>query len=414
MTTEMGQTTMWMSRRRYETGDYSRNLYELVKDFEEGIIRVPSFQREFCWPLAKQEQFVRRLLDNRKPIGVIATYELDGDSNAIVYLNDGLQRLSTLRRLMREPNLFGLDSENAERVLKAFNFSLQHRNYRNHDEAAEDYKDINQGTILTAMEFFKSDLVNIPDYDSVWRERIERLHDRMAEWSLSVCAKPQSERTVAHRYFRHDMSLFFRFATGETSVTDHRVNAKQASIADRQHKTYIEYRFAQWLVSHGYLTYDQKLDSLMSVVRGETAIIESEFRKIQKEPGVRIGVVLYRWLLDVAVWRRNNKIDTETWRTFVSALMTKTNGTTTIPGTGKKYAYMIMGDLSRLKLVCNIIGSDMYGGEQSSRASRRPSNAQPGYDVSHVKPFSLYGEGPTIMEPEGINRARGAKPIETE
>lgn len=407
----MSQSTMWMPRRRFEPGDYSRNLYEVVKDFETGVIQVPAFQREFCWPFSKQVQFVKRLLDDRKPIGVIATYEVDNEQDGVVYLNDGLQRLSTLRRLLCESSTFGLTGEEAENLLKSFNFSLQHRNYHSHYEAAEDYKDINMGTALTALEFFKSDLTNIPNYDSVWKNRIDRLHSGIYDWSISICSKPNQERTVAHRYFRHSLSLFYRFATNEAGVTSHGINAKMPSAKDRQQKTYIEYRFSQWIISHGYAAFDQKLDALLSIIRTESALIESEFRLVQPNPAIRVGIVLYRWLLDVAIWRRNNKIDTESWRRFVGILMSKTNGTTTFPGTGKKYAYMIMGDLSNLKTVCNLIGSDMYSGDQEARTTKRPINAQPGYDLSHVRPFSLYGEGPTIMEPEGINRARGAKPI---
>lgn len=408
----MTQTTMWMSRRRYEPGDYPRNLYEIVSDFENGVIKIPTFQREFCWPQYKQEQFIKRLIDGRKPIGVIATYELQGDTDSFVYLNDGLQRLSTLRRLLREPNIFGLADEEAEAVLKSFNFSVQHRNYQTHDEAAEDYKDINAGTPLTAFEYFRSDLTNLPNFESVWEKRIESLHSGVFGWSATVCTKANQERSVAHRYYRHNFSLFYRYATGEVGVSDHRVNAKQASALDRQNKNYIEARFAKWLNDCGYKTFDQKLVSLLSVIQSETALIESEFRKIKPDPGIRIGVVLYRWLLDVAVWRRSNKIETEQWRTFVGNLMKTTGGATIFPGTGKKFAYMTMGNITRLKVVCSMVGSDMYTGDQAARRQRRASNIQPGYDVSHVQPFSLYGDGPTIIEPSSLNRARGAKPIE--
>ncbi len=407
----MGQSVMWMPQRRYETGDYPRILLDIVRDLESGIIRVPQFQREFVWPMSKREQFVKRLLDGRKPIGVIATYELAGDSDGIVFLNDGYQRLSTLRQLLHEPSQYGLSVGQSESLLRAFNFSVQHRVYASHDEAAEDYKDINQGTPLTALEFYKADLANVKDYDSVWRGRIDRLHDSIERCAIAICAKPQSERSVAHRYRRHDLSIFYRFASGETGVTHHGVNAKQASAVERQRKTYIEHKFSQWIQTHGVDAFDAKLKNLISIVENETAIIEAEYRKVQSNPGIRIGVVLYRWLLDVSVWRRNNKLDTELWLDFVRRFMQHTGGTQAFPGTTKKNAVIVIGDLGRLKLICQEIGSLMYEGEQARRA-KRPSNAQPGYDVSHVLPFSVFGEGPAVMEPASINRARGAKPMD--
>lgn len=407
----MTQAIMWSAQRRYEIGDCSRNLFEIVQDFDDEILRIPEFQREFVWPENKRRQFVKRFLDGRKPIGVIATYELEGDPDKIVYLNDGVQRLSTLRQLLHEPAFYGLSKEEAQSLLRSFNFSVQHRSYANHDEAAQDFKDINQGTFLTALEFFRGDLTNIKNYKSVWGPRIDRLHKSVELSAATICSKPQAERSVAHRYHRHDFSLFYRFASGDTTIGSHGVNAKQASMRERDKGNYIEAKFRQWIETHGVESFDVKFRNLMSIIEMDTAVIESEYRQVQPDFGRRLGVVLYRWLLDVSVWRRNNKLDTEQWKDFVRRYMQHTGGTQTFPESQKKHAVIIMGDLSRLKQVCRFIGSSLYEGEQPKRA-RRPSDIQAGYDVSHIIPFSLHGDGPTVVEPASLNRARGAKPIE--
>jgi hypothetical protein len=61
-------------------------------------------------------------------------------------------------------------------------------------------------------------------------------------------------------------------------------------------------------------------------------------------------------------------------------------------------------------MVCEIIGSDFYGGKATRKA--RTMHRRPGYDISHVQPFVTHGEGEVFIEPASINRARGAQPVE--
>lgn len=407
----MSQARIFQLSRRYEMGDYSRNLYEVVTDFKNQVIRVPSFQREFCWPDAKRIAFVNRLMDGKKPIGVIALYELEKDNSHVVWLNDGLQRLSTCLELLSNSTKFGVTQDQAIDILKAYSFAIQHRSYDSHDEAVSDYKDINKGTPLTSYEFYKGDLSNIPDFDVAWSNRLDNLHNGIYQRLLVVCVRPADVRMVEHKYLRHDFALFYRYATVDKTLRSYDVNKSAPSDRLTNIKARsIEWLIRQWLLDNGPVKYDAVLEKFLRMIENETAIIETEWRKIDPNPGKKIMPTLWRWLMDVAIWRRNNDKRTIDWIDFVSRMLRYTEGVQRFQMVNGKNNPLILGDLQRLRVVSATLGSTLYDSDAKPNYTR-PANIAHGYDISHEKPHALFGDGPSIVEPATPNRSRGAAPI---
>lgn len=397
-----GQIRMYGGFRRFEPGDSNRSLYDIVCDLQNSVIRVPTFQREFVWKIDKRLAFVGRLADGRKPIGVISTYEIEGDEQHTVYLNDGYQRLSTCIDLLDNPTKYGLPSlPDAVDLLRSYTFSVQHRRYADHDEALQDYKDINQGTVLTAFEFFKGDITNIPNYEFTWKPRIDRLHAIINAAIQRSGANASGQRKDAHKYLRHDYALFVRLASEEKDTKDYKLSeapgwAKQKSI---------EQRFRSFLDTMSPDQFDAKLKLLASVVDSATADVMDAWRRCG-ENGLSVQVGLLRWLFDIAIWKRNNGIPVDVWQDFLSKLLVATNGKSRLSNDDTTNLIR-MSELCRLRAVCAVVGSGMLTYEPRRRTQRRPVNAIKSFDLSHVDPFSLVGEGPAIMEPASINRARG-------
>jgi hypothetical protein len=409
---EIGQIRMpafhRRNTRRFETGDSQRNLYEIVFDFKRGIIRIPSFQREFVWKDEKRKGFVNRLLEGKKPIGVICIYELNGDDARSVWLNDGLQRLSTCIELLENPVKYGfVDEEESKNLLKSYTFSVQHRTYDDHDEALQDYQDINQGTPLTPKEFYQGDITNIPNYENTWKPRIEQLNEMIKSAILRCGASMSKARKVEHQYLRHNLELFYRMAVSDKSANDYYLGNQING------KTPIEKHFRDLLVENTVKpeNWDEIIKQLENTLNATSAEIQ-DIWNVPENRGLFPDAKLIRWLFDISIWRKKNNIPVDSWLDFVRKALFHEKGKSSIYE-GRKYL-ISLGELSLLRRVCGVLDSKMFDHAPNRRTQKRPKNAKPGYDMSHIIPFSLAGEGPTTMEPASINRARGNRGIITD
>lgn len=106
---------------RDKTKASDTSLIGLLNDKD---ISIPKYQRKFKWDLSKQ----RELIDSIKkdyPIGVITTY-IENDK---IYILDGLQRLSTVRKFIENPaSIFTWTQLMNYGYLDEFNSHLEHIN----------------------------------------------------------------------------------------------------------------------------------------------------------------------------------------------------------------------------------------------------------------------------------------------
>ena len=94
-----------ISRIRKSFTPYS--LADLVQDFDEGRIKIPPHQREFCWDNGRQSKFIQSILKGYPIPSILLSKEALGDPTYI--LEDGRQRITTVSRFRK--NLFAVDFE---------------------------------------------------------------------------------------------------------------------------------------------------------------------------------------------------------------------------------------------------------------------------------------------------------------
>ena len=136
--------------------DRAETLEMVLDHFKHHLLHTPPHQRDTdAWDLRKRQRYVERLKRAKTgshPPGLIATYQVITNGNpGPVWLNDGLQRLTTLRQLQAEPDQFAMTEEGVRQLLRQ-TISVQHRLYESHAAAMEDFQRINDGTRLTPYE----------------------------------------------------------------------------------------------------------------------------------------------------------------------------------------------------------------------------------------------------------------------
>ncbi len=100
----------------------SRMVGDLIKNFKDGLIVVPDYQRQFVWDTSIQSRFIESIF-MAIPIPAIFLLEIIDDKTGITKYEviDGVQRLSTLLsfvdnklRLSKELKLTGLEGQRFE------------------------------------------------------------------------------------------------------------------------------------------------------------------------------------------------------------------------------------------------------------------------------------------------------------
>ena len=77
-------------------------LADLVQDFDEGRIKIPPHQREFCWDLGRQRKFIQSILKGYPIPSILLSKATLSDPENI--LEDGRQRITTVSRFRK--NIF--------------------------------------------------------------------------------------------------------------------------------------------------------------------------------------------------------------------------------------------------------------------------------------------------------------------
>jgi len=395
--------------------DLSETLMQLIDKMERGTLVIPPHQRQAdSWSKTKKIEWIRRIQDNRRCVGCLITYQVvDGDR--LIYLNDGLQRLSAVVDYYRCPQQYEDTLDNAILRLQTYLMTVQHRHCSSHEEALTDFQEVNQGTSLTAYEFCHGVLTYMPDYAMYWHSFIDELHNAVAIRVSPLLAKQRGDRSKEqmHVYQRNDLQLLHRFAVGGTDHARYWASKKEVKPGEVRDKKVVEWRFRSWCESSGITAAKKTLGLFVDFLDRETALIENVWRKTQPNYDIGIGAASYRFLLDVAVWKKNNGKPHNVWEDFIEKIFLNSGGSSMISNPeNQRIKYQLgMDSITSLKTICNIIGSNLYLGN-STHSANRPKNMRPGRDGSHVLPRSLFGDGEQIAEPAGRNRSRGARAID--
>lgn len=403
---------MVMDDRLSPEQDVSRVIYELVQDFMDGTLVLPEYQRDFKWAKSKRRAYVKRLESDRRPIGVFATYELRNGRNGLTFLTDGGNRIRTLAELLREPESYGFSREDAKNLLKKRLITVQHRHYDSHMEGYVDFQLINLGTVLTPYEFNKGILATMPDYPMLWKPVLDRLiraiDAEMARVVTDVTNNPGKLDTLR----RDSMATFYRFISGFDTAVEFRINAP-AKAQDVWERKSFEWGLREQFECLGVEKIDQEIRRFARLVAEETSLIEKViYQELKWSIGRGISLGLYRWLLAVAVWRRNVGVPVKKWESFVTGLIGAGQGGASIYWEGKPRVVLSYQRLNELGRAGEVAGVDLTIHKSIKRGRR--NSLKNGWHHSHLEPKSVNGDGPTIPEPGGLNMARGSKPMSDE
>lgn len=393
--------------------DASTSLLHLITQLRAGRLVVPLHQRRSdAWDKRKKGSLIRRIQEGRRMVGVIITYQIV-NGNGLTFLNDGLQRLIAVLEYFDHPELYGDTKERATVILESYMVTVQHRHYASHDEALVDFQEVNQGSSLTPYEFCHGVLVYMPNYELQWRDLFDELHRVMDVESKKLTAKQRGGRRKQqeHESRRHDLALLYRFATENRDLTRYWTARKQVNTNEVREHDVIEWRMREWCITAGIERSRQVMSLFIAHVQRETALIEDIWREQEPDINKGIAMALYRTLIDVSIWRRNVGKPFTLWEDFVRRMLRNTGGTGSVidPSNPRRRQRCGNEGLNGLKLFCDIIGSTLYLGAADKKS--RSSLIRPGRDESHLMPQSIFGDGPTMPEPAGRNRSRGAAPI---
>ena len=104
-------------------------LADLVQDFDEGRIKIPPHQREFCWDLGRQRKFIQSILKGYPIPSILLSKETLSDPTHV--LEDGRQRITTVSRFRK--NLFAVAFETNGEELMYSQLSMDDRARIDHE-----------------------------------------------------------------------------------------------------------------------------------------------------------------------------------------------------------------------------------------------------------------------------------------
>jgi len=419
-------------RRLHETDIYmggrrdASSLMHLLADWDAGQIRLPPHQRELSWSDLKQQDYVKTICSDSCPPGGIELYQLyvaETGRLSLSYLNDGCQRLHTARDFLLNPEKYGLRLEEVEYVLRTTAYPVTYKVHRSHTEALHRYQDVNSGLPLTPYQYVVGSLIYCEGdgYREGWQQFVEKLHEVLYNVLVSTGVRPYRSRDsrsyvrFKHRDYRHDLSLFLRFISGEKTEMDYHV-AHKLSEREMDAGSYFEHDLATtYLGRMGLDRAIEKLEEFKRVLEIETATIVAEWADVADKERNAIGVPILRWLYDVAIWRRNLGARTSVWKAFLASYLRKFHGTTALYYVNEagetKRINVGLSRVNNMSTICRAIDFDysQFGVRREREAGSLP---KVGFQHSHIDPFETHGNGPTIIEPASVNMARGAEPIE--
>ncbi len=400
--------------------DAVRSFQQLLADYKGGYLQIPEHQRDAnVWDFAKKKRYVDRLRDSatgRHPPGCFATYQLVGpDKRAgLIYLNDGFQRLTTLRDLQADPARFSMDEESVRRLLR-LEISVCHRWYGDHPAAMIDFQLINNGTQLTSKELLQGYIKYMPNYQEQWRDLIANVEETIKHSESRLLRKTQENREAQHKRDRNTLAIFYRFLTGERRPIAYLdVPARVGNIQRYVEKgQVVELMLKDKLIEKGYPEAERRQRDFRRFVEHETATIFELVRAVLG-PSVGLVPVAHRWLLDLAVWAKNNKVPREQHQQFVRKFLERTGGKGQwVPDDSRQGAVTLgFSALGPLPGLAVLAGMPEFC--ETGRRRRHRSALQPGYDNSHLDPVSTHGEGDVFGEPAPLNRSRGARSVKPE
>lgn len=351
--------------------DTAMSILELVRQYDQGQVKSPPHQREFVWSAEKRKAWAETLIGcasgrlNSPPIGLITTYQLveTGD----YFLNDGYQRLRATKEFLEKCGQYKLTLEQAEQVCKAYKVMVSHRQYEDHTEAMYWFQMLQLGTSLTSYDFCQGYLIYF-DTEVNWLPFLTDMHEFM-DGIMTEYANRLVPLTLGsiHTGKRHNYALFLRWLNYNKSATPNHASiaTKVLNMRDADNKRMVEQRLAGAFGELGENRMEKALEEWRAFKRFITAEAET-IRKVYLEVRTqgKPSYTMLRWLLSIAIWRRNNGLNTDGWETFVRLMFQNTDSANHIvvlhDDGSTTYKILGLDKSGELRSVCQMIGFPAY------------------------------------------------------
>jgi hypothetical protein len=398
-------------------------LWSAVDDYRHGKLILPPHQRDISWSDQQQAEYVQTICSDSTPPGCFEIYQLrtEGGRLSANYLNDGSQRLRTAKDFLDNPDKYGVTKEDAEYILRNTSYPYTKKIHASHQEALLRFQIVNNNLPLTPYQMSIGEIAYCQGNDRYedWLKLVRDLHAEVLLQAQRIAIKSMPNRKSKtylkdlHRWQRHDLSLFLRHLMNERAMVDYRPGDK--GDLGRLRGNYPEKQLAVEFQKVGLVGAREELEKMSRILKDETALIENAWNEVRGSPGRGIDIVVVRWLYDVAIWRRNNKISAIHWNDFLKNFLKVSQGGASIvvrdaSQSSPKRLSITISRVATIQEVCSKLKLDFL---DKAFQKRQPQNVRlkEGWHHSHVQPFSSHGEGDIFDEPASLNLARGAQPV---
>lgn len=348
------------------------SLLEIVNRVREGKLKLPPHQRPYVWGIAKRRRWILGLIraateGKSFPPNMLATYQLRSTGER--FLNDGYQRVESTRKFIEEEySKYGLTQEQAEAIADAQKVFVANNIYQSHVEGMEDFQAMQLGTGLTPYDFAKGYLEYL-DMDTNWMVQLEEFHSFM-EFLVRFLKHPKNRRpSDKAKHYRHNYVLLYQWFTGYKSTRFPFADTSAMALRqeDADNKRLVEQYLAKVLGKLSVEDFLKERAALCQFISDETGKILQVWESIPdtKKDGRRYPLVgSIRFLLSVAVWRRNNGLSIEGWEDFLRLFLISSAGSARIHMTDEngviKACPFGSGRLHLLGQISRMIGYPAY------------------------------------------------------
>lgn len=401
------------------------SLLDLTRKFQSNRLLLPDWQRDFVWDEKKIKGWFADLdvaledTSEHDIPGVFLTYHIK-DKDDVKFINDGGNRTRCTVKYLADRG-FDVPKGIVEDALSRIYVHLQEWEYEDTNTAFMDFIRANIGVVSTPKEVGQGILANgLSNYKSFWQEYFERL-GQIVDNSLSrmncKLPDPKTKRVQSHKYIRDNYALFFRYISRDpkSSKYDAGVNSltnfafpDTAKLSD-----IIEAKLLTQLAAIKEGEAEKLLNDFKKLLDDEIAVYQKIWSEVVGE-GFAPNATHLRWVLHLAIYRRNKGLLVDDYINFTQELIKRTSGKTAVYDTNsrkrtKSHANLGLSNLSVLTQIESLLETTIH----HEPRKRNLKNLALGYDESHLTPFCEAGNGPTIPLPAIINNSRGRNVILT-
>lgn len=385
---------------------------DAIREYEAADLVEPYYQREFVWPLRKQQDFLQYTLETRQIVMPIVTYSLT--NMRTTFLQDGKQRLTTLKRAIADPEKYGMQEAHVIE-LRDTTISMRHCHYENHDQGRIGFQKLNEHTGLAPFDLWRGE-IDCTEAGRLLYEKVQygvahvtcKLAGTNVVHSVKSATGGKKRNGQLHR---GALALFYMFASG-TPVIQNILTHTNKKAEQPETKTAELLNARNWTeedVDHEVTVFCRYLEDVVAHVNDTVSRVSpADVKKAWDEQAVRaiFNAAVYVRLrpnlqthdfTDVLTWYLQNSAGFEMWKSRFDINH----------GGGKHTVRMSQHDLSWLQAAATFGGPDLISKRERASNSVR---LKIGNDNSHIVPAALGG---TITLPENAltNRSRGATPM---